>query len=562
MSMISLELDNRSIAQARAKRNHELLARDALQLVTRIEQRGELLARLDSQLERAQLERKLQHAQLARSYQAAMFSRQTSDWSLAQTSANSETRRALRGLRARSREEQRNNGPVKKVIEMYGSNVVGPEGMTLSDVIEGDDDSEQDAQLNEDIIAAFNEWAKPENASSSGKLSWADQQKLAIETIARDGEVLIRKRIANNPFGFTLQFIDVAWLDETFCTILPNGNRVLMSIEIDDMDRPVAYYLTRPSTDYLYAEYDGTMFRTRVPADRIYHLFIVTEHETQVRGIPWLHAILEMLHTQRGYVDAELYASRAGACQTDYLIPPKNDEWNDLYDGDSAKAAQAADGFAPGAVRELEVAVQQILPPGWDAKSNDTKHPNTNYESFMKGTSRYIAAGSLVPYFRMFSDLNGVNYTSSRAGDNEAHDFYRWLQRWLRDHLCRPVFFEVARSGMLTGAMPIDIIDFGRVEPTFDARGWDSVDPEKDSNAAISDIGAALDTHTRVCAERGFSFRKVVKKLAQEKKLLAEAGIESKAFMQKTEPKLAAPGSDGEQPAENADQKSRGLHIA
>jgi lambda family phage portal protein len=477
--------------------------------------------------------RRARGARLTRTYQAAMPSRQTSDWSLSQTSANSETRRSLRWLRARSREEQRNNGPVKKVIAMYSNNVVGPEGLTLSDAIEGDEENQQDAQLNDDVIAAFNEWAKPENASASGEMSWVDQQTLLMETVARDGECLIRKRFdAPNPFGFALQFMDVAWLDETFNTILPNGNRVLMSVELDDFDRRVAYYFTRPSSDYLYPEYGSPLMRTRVPASEVYHLFLMTEHETQVRGIPWLHAIMEMLHTQRGYVDAELYASRAGACVTDYLSPPKNDEWNELFDSDEVKAAQQVPGFEAGTQRELETAMQQILPPGWTAQSNDPKHPNTNFAGFLKGTSRYIAAGSLVPYFRMFSDLEGVNYTSSRAGDNEAHDFYRYLQRWLKQ-FARRVFFDVTKSGMLTGAMPVGASDYSRLAPVYDARGWDSVDPEKDSTAAIMDIGAALDTRTRVLAERGLNFRKVVKKLQQEEKILKDAGIQISAFKPK-----------------------------
>ena len=205
---------------------------------------------------------------LRRTYKAALATNQTADWSLAQTSANAEVRRSLRGLRARSRELQRNNALFKRFIWMMGQNIVGPEGITLIDVIEGDEENELDATLNEQVIKGFEEWSKPENASTSGKLSWADQQKLAIETVARDGEVLIRKRIDSpNKFGFALQVLDVTWLDETFNTILTNGNRVLMSVELDSFDKPAAYWLTRPPSDFLYSEYGPLKPRTRVPAD-------------------------------------------------------------------------------------------------------------------------------------------------------------------------------------------------------------------------------------------------------------------------------------------------------
>jgi len=482
-----------------------------------------------------------------RTYKAALPTNQTADWSLAQTSANAEIRRSLRGLRARSRELQRNNALFKRFCWMMGQNTVGPEGITLIDVVEGDEENELDTELNEQIIKAFEDWAKPENASTSGKMSWADQQKLAVETVARDGEVLIRKRIdARNKYGFALQILDVTWLDETFNTILTNGNRVLMSVELDSFDKPAAYWLTRPSSDFLYSEYGTLKPRTRVSADEILHLFIVTEHECQARGVPHGHAVMEMLNTINGYVDGELYKNRAAACVTDYLIPPKNDEYNEFYEKDDTPTV---DGFESGAVRELETAVQQILPPGWDVKPNDPNLPSGNFDPFVKGAERYVASGLNVPYFRLASDLEGVNYTSSRAGDNDAKDLYRYFQRWLRDHLCRPVFFAWAREQLLHNAAPIRAIDYARLNPTYHARGWDSVDPEKDSDAAVNNIDNGLDTHTRVLAERGLNFRQVVKKLKEENQLLADAGIVKPS---KLKAQAARPPQPSE-PTENAD---------
>lgn len=447
---------------------------------------------------------------------------------MAQTSANQELRRALRPARARSRESQRNDALFKRFIWMMGQNVVGVEGLTLSDVIEGDDENELDATLNEEIIKAFSEWSKPENASSSGKMSFADQQKLAIETACRDGEFLIRKRLdVPNKFGFALQFLDAAWLDETFNTVLSNGHRVLMSVELDDFDRPVAYWLTRPASDLLYPEYGTIGQRTRVPAEEIYHRFIVSEHETQARGVPHGHAVLEMLHTIHGYVDGELYKNRAAACVTDYLIPPKNDEWNDFYeDGKVATEEQAALGFTPGASRELESATQQVLPPGWEIKTNDVNLPSGNFGPFMEGAQRYVATGLNVPYFRLASDLKGVNFTSSRAGDNEAKVMYRYFQRWLKEQFCIPVFFDWAKEQMLRKAVPIRQIDYERLAPSYDTPGWESVDPDTDASAAEKDIVNCLDTRTRIAAERGRDFRKIVKKLAEEEKLLEKAKLQ------------------------------------
>src|SRR6185369_2364655 len=106
-----------------------------------------------------------------------------------------------------------------------------------------------------------------------------------------------------------LNFRDVSWLDESYCAINDAGNRVIMSVEYNDYDRPVQYWLTRPSSDYLFSEYDrGRPFRTPVPADQIIHKFLPTEDELQARGVPWASAAMEPIHVLGGIVNAELYA--------------------------------------------------------------------------------------------------------------------------------------------------------------------------------------------------------------------------------------------------------------
>ena len=62
------------------------------------------------------------------------------------------------------------------------------------------------------------------------RLSWVDIQRLVIESVARDGEVLVVKvRNFDNPFGFAVQIIEADHLDEDFNLTLANGNRIIMS---------------------------------------------------------------------------------------------------------------------------------------------------------------------------------------------------------------------------------------------------------------------------------------------------------------------------------------------
>ena len=265
---------------------------------------------------------------LTRSYAGARLTNLTADWSPAQTTANAELRWNLRKLRNRSRELARNKGVMVKFLSMLAMNVVGAQGIALRVVFDphGNSTEKRDLELAAEIESAWSEWCRPETCTASGRLSWVGALSHAIRTIGRDGEFLCReiKNPPGNRFGYALHFRDVAWLDEGWNAIASgSGNRILMSVEIDNYDRPVRYWLTRPSSDYLYSELDPRLgARTPVDASEIIHKFLITEDELQTRGVPMVHAAMENIHIAGGHVDAELYASRAGACITDWLKPP------------------------------------------------------------------------------------------------------------------------------------------------------------------------------------------------------------------------------------------------
>ncbi|HEU4595734.1 MAG TPA: phage portal protein, partial [Pyrinomonadaceae bacterium] len=220
------------------------------------------------QLEDARAE-VLRVRRMAREYRAASVSRLTNDWPVSQTAWLSEIYRNLRSLRARSRDMARNNPHMKRFLGMVRRNVVGPAGIKLQVRAKNSND-ELNELLNKEVEDKFREWGQPETCSASGKYSWTDAQGMAVNTMARDGEFLCRFIAADNPFGFALKFYDVAYLDETYNEILRDGNRVLMSVEVNRYDRPVAYYFTTPN--YEMSPYgQERMERVRVPAEEVVH---------------------------------------------------------------------------------------------------------------------------------------------------------------------------------------------------------------------------------------------------------------------------------------------------
>jgi lambda family phage portal protein len=454
-------------------------------------------------------------------YAAAQFNRLTNDWFSQRTSANAEARRSLRTLRARSRELSRNDDHMKKFLSMVASNVAGPHGIKLQVKVK-DGTGERDQKLAKLVQDAWADWSHKENASASGKLSWVDMQRMFPRTTARDGEVLVRKIVADNRFGFALKFLDVDWLDETYNTLLPNGNRILMSVEVNKFGKPVAYYLTPPSYDYLYPENAGQRQRQRVPAEEIIHRFLILDgDEEQARGVPWAHTAMMRLQMLGAYEEASLIAAQVSACVNTYLVPPASDEDAGIPDEDDGEPGNPPieDSMQPGTIRELQA--------GWDVKTVDPSNPNPNQPGFIKSMLRGVASGLDVTYVSLANDLEGVNLSSIRVGRMEERDVWRYAQAWEIEHFCRDVYLSWLESAFLTGALPgVSVSDYKRLrEPHWHARGWAYDDPVKETQAAVLAINNGLDCRTDELAENGKDFGHVVKMLAQEQALAKQEGV-------------------------------------
>jgi lambda family phage portal protein len=458
---------------------------------------------------------------LKRSYEAAHVNRLTNDWTTVNTSANWELRRSLRVLRARSRDLARNNDYVKKFLSMIRTNVAGPHGMKLQ-ARAVNQKGELDELLNRKVEAAWQRWMHKENASASGKLAWRDIQRKACTTLARDGEVLVRAIVVDNPFGFALKFISVDWLDETFNERLPSGNRIIMSVEIDDNDRPVAYWLTPPPSDYQFLD-NNVRTRTRVPAEEIIHFYLPDDEnaddDCQTRGVPWLHTAMHRLKMLGAYEEAELVAARVGASKMGFF--KKNSPDEESYDGEKD------DEDAGGSLMEsAQPGTFGVIPEDYTFERWDPSHPNQSYGPFTKGVLRGIAAGLDVTYFTLAEDLEGVNYSSARIGQLGERDTWRALQQVLIEHFGRVVYLRWLKSAMVSGALDIRVMDYKRLqEPLFQPRGWAWTDPKKEADATVIGIDNGFDTLTDTLAEQGRDIDEYIATRKRELKLLKDNGI-------------------------------------
>ena len=203
-----------------------------------------------------------------RNYKATQSGNLFADWISGSSNADSNIRFNLRKIRDRCREQARNNDYAKRYLQLLVTNVVGQNGIRLQSKARNEDGN-LDIIGNQVLENEWKKWGKKGNCTIDGKMSFLDAQKLFIETLARDGEVLVRHITTNNPLDpYRIQFLDADYLDEDKNELLNNGQEIIMGVRLDKYKKPVSYYLFKEHPHNLYhGKYDRK--HIEVPADEV-----------------------------------------------------------------------------------------------------------------------------------------------------------------------------------------------------------------------------------------------------------------------------------------------------
>lgn len=452
----------------------------------------------------------------SRSYVAAKINRLTNAWTTQNKSSDAEIYQTINILRARSRDIAINNDYGRRFLNLVKRNVVGPTGITLQSRVKWPGGAE-DKLANDLVEAGWRLWCRKGSCTVCGQLSWIDTLKLVIESVAKDGELLIRmvKPWRGNNFGFALQLIEADCLDAELNKVLNNGHEVRMGVEFDEWRRPVAYWILKNHpNDYFYGQGYNRKQYERVPADEIIHPYI-HERIGQSRGVPWLATSAYRLHQLGGFEEAELVASRAGASKMGFFTTPSGDD----YAGQDEDDAEAP-------INEAEPGVFEQLPKGWSFESYDPNHPNTAFEAFCKAVLRGVASGLDVSYVTLANDLQGVSYSSIRQGALDERDAWKMLQIWLVENVVTPVFENWLEMALTTQGVPLPLKSFAKYNsPVWQPRGWAWVDPLKEMQANELAAKNLVKSMQQIAAEQGGDIYENIQALVVIRDLLDAEGI-------------------------------------
>ncbi len=389
-------------------------------------------------------------------------------------------------IRARAGHYVRNNGWAASGVTAIVANAVGTGIRPQSE--------HPDQARRAEIDRLFADWSG--SADAAGITDFYGLQSLCLRGMVEAGEAFLRLRVRlpgdGLPVPLQLQALDPAQVDPAFHRDLAGGVRIRAGVEFDAIGRRAAYHIFR--------DHPGDPFATRydtarVPAADVIHLFTLLT-PGQVRGVSWLTPVLLRLHELDGFEDAQLVRQKVAALFSGFIIDPTG-------------AAEGFTGDRTGEVLQsgLEPGTLKVLPPGFDIKFADPAEAGRTYRDFVRTQLRHIASGLGVTYEQLSGDLEGVNYSSIRAGLIEFRRRVEALQSQVIIHqLCRPIWRRFITLAVLSGALPAP--GFDRDPAPWLAckwvpQGWEWVDPLKDVQADRQAVEAGFKSRAEVIAERG-----------------------------------------------------------
>lgn len=417
--------------------------------------------------------------------------RLVADWASSEMTANQALFSSLRTLRNRIRQLARENDLARRFLAIMKAKVIGGEPIGYQAKARDPNTKKLDRVACDIVEAAVLEFSKPGMFTACGGLSRDMVEHLVIHQVIVDGEFLARKLYGfENKYGFTLQMLDPANLDETYNVPAGHGtNAVKLGVEVNKYNRPVAYWFREERDVGMGMVVAGD--RTRIPAQDIIHVFI-HERVNQLRGVTWMCSVGLRMKLLDGYETAVTVGARAAAAKMGFLVN-KGAE----YEPELDKDGHPVDGMltmsaAPGSIEQI--------PDGLEFQPWDPGTAPATMAEFSEAMKQGIASGLSISYPTLASNLKGVSYSSIRKGDLDDKDVWRVWQGLVVTRFCDAWIDDFLRFGMLTGAinLPVSKLDKFSAREWW-PRTWEGVDPKKtiDEKKGLRELGVSRTTILR-----------------------------------------------------------------
>ncbi|MGE0456419.1 MAG: phage portal protein [Vicinamibacterales bacterium] len=463
-------------------------------------------------------------------------------------SADADLNPGLDSIRARSRDQARNNPIATGALNTIVTSTVGT-GLACQPQVDrealGLTDEQADAW--EGVARrVWEAWAECPECDIEEELNFYQLQDLAFRSVLESGDVLRLRRFMwdgrrrapkYGSFATKVQLVEADRVSN------PNfgwdTDRLSSGVELDADGRTVMYWVQ--------VAHPGDPFRISmagrrwiaVPArseqgERIAQLLFHKRRPGQRRGVPHLAPVIETLLQCGRYTEAELMAAVLNSFFTVFLKSDGSSEpalgLVGVNETDEEAAASAATPMGPKELR-LGSGLMMELDPGEDVTFADPKRPSDAFDPFMTAMLRQVGAAIELPYEVLVKHFQS-SYSASRAAILEAYKFFLGRRQWLVDVLCQPAYEDVISEAVARGILQAPgFFDSPLIRRAWLGTAWTGdampqLDPLKEVAAAKMKVDECFSTRDReAMAMNGSSFGGNLRQRAKEERMRRDAEL-------------------------------------
>jgi lambda family phage portal protein len=434
-------------------------------------------------------------------------------------------------------------GPIKRIT----NNVVGM-GIRFQSRVSYDDSANGQAQIiNEKSAAAFNStveglmraWSKQADVRLIH--TFFEIQSLVESALIRDGETLVvvrQSKRTDRVIPFCLEVLEIDRLATPISEI--NNPKIRNGVIYDDEGVPQSYLvLKRHPGDTI----TGMGFRTddyeEIPAwnpngtRKVFYLFNPIRPE-QLRGFSQFAAALKDYQDLDRYREAEIMAALEDACLTGFV---KSDASMAFQQGNTTETDDNSNR-----IHEFAPNKWHYLRPGEDVSIHGPQRPNANLPKFVEQLLSGPANALDVPPEVLSQNWKDMNYSNARTVLLQFYLSCRIRQAYLIDHLCVPTYENLLMDAVALGkikapgffARRSDYMQHAWIPP-----GWQWVDPTKEAEGKILELGSNFETLSDICSAKGKDVDETLETRARELKRMQE--LEQKYGIEFPKPKGTEP---------------------
>lgn len=378
-------------------------------------------------------------------------------------------------------------------------------------------------------------WSESREASYDRRATFVELLEMALRTIVNRGDgffFLRRRQSASWPFELAVQLIEGDRVGDPYGDAREKdgipGTRLVDGVRIDTKTgEHVAYYvLDEHPGGVLSSQTSGTWVPVRKDGVQQVFQLLALRRPEQPRGIPWFAPIVEALHLEERYTDAELMAAVVAALFTVFVksengtgLAPQEDP----YDA-SPSTEPGSYELGPGAILGLG--------PNDDVSMAQPNRPNSQFAPFVQAIQQKVGMVTGIPYEVLVMHFQ-ASFSAARGAFLRAWKTMKRVRGLIASGMCTPTWEaflaeQVAKGRLLApGFFRDPLVRYAYCRAVWHGDAPGTLDPTKEVDASLRKIEGNLSTHAAEIAElSGGDYRAVFRQIGLEKQLLKASGLE------------------------------------